>query len=90
MKLIQVTVCVSALSSAVGFISNKISSRQYALSPLSSDIWNGEVVSNEGGVIQGCSAEPVGDSSTEWIITIDGYVSIFVQIESLRLCLVLY
>eukprot|EP00980_Cylindrotheca_fusiformis_P016755 scaffold5048_cov121-Cylindrotheca_fusiformis.AAC.6 len=34
--------------------------------------WQGDVVSNEGGVIRGCSIQQVGDSVTDWIITIDG------------------
>eukprot|EP00547_Thalassionema_nitzschioides_P014244 CAMPEP_0194231794 /NCGR_PEP_ID=MMETSP0158-20130606/398_1 /TAXON_ID=33649 /ORGANISM="Thalassionema nitzschioides, Strain L26-B" /LENGTH=234 /DNA_ID=CAMNT_0038964463 /DNA_START=76 /DNA_END=777 /DNA_ORIENTATION=+ len=36
------------------------------------DQWQGEVVSNEGGTIQGCSIQQVEESNTDWIITIDG------------------
>jgi hypothetical protein len=36
------------------------------------DPWRGDVVSNAGGTIQGCSVERVGDSVTDWIVTIDG------------------
>ena len=36
------------------------------------EAWNGEVVSNSGGSIRGCSIQQVGDSITDWIITIDG------------------
>lgn len=39
------------------------------------DPWRGDVASNSRGTIQGCSAEQVGDSATDWIITIDGWVS---------------
>ena len=48
------------------------SSTQLHLS--SSSGWNGEVVSNQGGVIRGCSIEPVGTSEPvlEWEIKIDG------------------
>jgi hypothetical protein len=35
--------------------------------------WKGDVASNNGsGKIGGCTMEQVGDSLTEWIITIDG------------------
>ena len=36
------------------------------------DDWQGEVVS--GGTIRGCSVQQVGESITDWIVTIDGYV----------------
>lgn len=36
------------------------------------DPWQGDVVSNAGGTIRGCTVQQVGDSVTDWIITIDG------------------
>ena len=36
------------------------------------DEWLGDVVSNQGGKIAGCSIQQVGESITDWIITIDG------------------
>lgn len=38
--------------------------------PLHAEEWTGEVVA--GGKLQGCSIQLVGDSVTEWIVTIDG------------------
>jgi hypothetical protein len=39
----------------------------------SADEWNGDVVSNmEEGKIRGCTMQKVGDSLTEWTLTIDG------------------
>jgi hypothetical protein len=42
------------------------------LALLLADEWQGDVVSNAGGTVQGCSVQQVGDSITDWIITIDG------------------
>jgi hypothetical protein len=37
------------------------------------DAWQGEVVSNEGGAIRGCSIKPVGEEpTTQWELAIDG------------------
>jgi hypothetical protein len=36
------------------------------------DGWKGDVASNTGGKIGGCTMVQVGDSLTDWIITIDG------------------
>jgi hypothetical protein len=36
--------------------------------------WTGEVVSNSGGMIQGCQMTQLEGSTTEWSIQIDGYV----------------
>ena len=46
--------------------------RENSVVSLSNQAWDGEVVSNEGGTIRGCSLTPVGDSVTEWTVTIDG------------------
>ena len=39
---------------------------------MSSDDWQGEIVPNAGGAIRGCSVQQVGDSLTQWTLTIDG------------------
>lgn len=44
-----------------------------ALSLTADDNWNGDVAGNtEGGIIAGCSLERVGDSLTDYTLTIDG------------------
>jgi hypothetical protein len=42
---------------------------------MSDGAWNGQVVSNQGGTIKGCSIQQMDGSTTEWIFTIDGYVT---------------
>ena len=52
----------------------RVVNNDYSLRSSSSltDEWQGDVVSNQGGKISGCSVQQVGDSVTDWIITIDG------------------
>ena len=71
MRFMKATIFLTALHSASCLLGSS-HPRRYALHLLSSQPWDGEVVSNPGGVIQGCSIEPVGDSGTEWTINIDG------------------
>ena len=63
--------CIRFISSFAPQVIHRSSSlRNFAFT--SSD-WAGEVVSNEGGVIQGCAITPVGEEPvTEWIVQIDG------------------
>ena len=59
-------------------LSSQSSSRQYLSSGVGSssdNAWQGEIVS--GGQIRGCSIQGVGEEPiTEWILTIDGYVTV--------------
>ena len=68
---LQISLLALALCQAAAFAPSRSPNniRKWALA---SDQWDGEVVANEGGAIRGCSIQQIGDSVTDWSITIDG------------------
>jgi len=66
--------CLSlAISQVVSFVPLTVQSKNNIVLSATlpgDDGWQGEVVS--GGAIRGCSVQQVGESVTDWIITIDG------------------
>ena len=55
------------------FVPAPISWSRHCSLALSDDAWAGEVVSNDpAGRIRGCQLQNVGDSPTDWKISIDG------------------
>lgn len=68
--LILITMAISPGASFISHYSrNTVLDTQLSMSD---GDWQGEVVSNKGGKIGGCSVLQVGDSITDWEITIDG------------------
>jgi hypothetical protein len=64
-------VFVCLLSHAAAFMPQAATPRSMA-APLADASWTGEVVSNNGGTIQGCQMTQLEGSTTEWTIQIDG------------------
>jgi len=66
---------LAAATASIGraFVPPPISCSRHCSLALSDDAWAGEVVSNDPeGRIRGCQLQNVGDSPTDWKISIDG------------------
>lgn len=67
-------VCLSlAIYNVASFTPSARHLNSFALNLSDNDgLWQGDIVSNAGGTIRGCSVTQVGDSITDWTLTIDG------------------